>query len=1072
MDVGDSDARDAPASPGDGPQDEPEGSSSSGGELEGLEALAPDVLSGGGLEGRPEGGVITVAAPPVVAVMVTRNPGPWLEAGLVGLRDQDYPDLTVLVLDAGSTEDPTSRVAAVLPHAFVRRIEGRTGFAAAANEALGLVEGATFLAICHDDVALDPDAVRLMVEEAYRSNAGVVGPKLVDPDDPRVLLEVGMAIDRFGAPHSDIEAGELDQEQHDAVRDVFYVSSAVMLVRFDLFAELGGFDPATSPGSEDLDLCWRARLAGARVLVVPDARARHRRAAGERGVDDAPSARELERTRLRAVLVGYSRLSLLYMVPWTILHTIVESVAFLVTGRLDRARAVWGAWAWNLRRLGALRAARSRARRLRRIPDRELRSLQIRGSARARRFVNRRLKADETVMLLSTTGRAVVERAQTSIRQPMFAALALVAIVFAVGSRSLYFDGIPQIGQFADWPNLTEVFAAFGSGWRETFLGSPTPAPPAFALVGVASLPLFGATGLAGTLLVLGCVPLGVGGVIRLVRSVTMEPVSAVAAGIAYAVLPVWRNAIANGRLGPLLFIALAPFLLHMLLHAAGARVDGGIDASRWRQRVVALAVLGAVVTACYPPALLLAVGVAAALAIAAPLVGGLALAGRVLTAAGVAAVGAFVLLFPWPLATLLGGAEAGSIGFGFRGTLDYDEVLRMSSGPAGARWSAAGVLAGAVLVLLIGRGARLVWGIRSWALALVGFALAWAPARFAPDLPVPAPEAALTVFALGIAGGIGFGTAAFIEDLRGHHFGWRQAVSVGALVAVALSAFGFVGDAVTGRWHAPDRDWPTALAFARATEEGSSRVLWTGNPIVLPFDAATTGEGIGYVLTVDGAGDATDLLRAPVTSADRVVAEALELAADRRTDRLGHLLAPAGVRYVIVPERVGPRAGARASAPPELVDGLDRQIDLAKVVQTQDEFRVYENTAWFPMASVIEGEAPSDDDAIGASERAEFAGARPLDGDVGPGTVLWSQAANSGWRATADGGDLTRVEPFGWVNGFALDEPGAVDISWSRQWQRNATVVVQLVIVATLIGWAWRRRLRDRAALRRGGDR
>src|SRR5206468_9283138 len=74
------------------------------------------------------------------------------------------------------------------------------------------------------------------------------------------------------------EPGEIDQEQHDAVRDVFFVSHAVMLVRSDLFRVLGGFDPDTAPGSDDVDLCWRARLAGARVLVAPASRVRHRRA--------------------------------------------------------------------------------------------------------------------------------------------------------------------------------------------------------------------------------------------------------------------------------------------------------------------------------------------------------------------------------------------------------------------------------------------------------------------------------------------------------------------------------------------------------------------------------------------------------------------------------------------------------------------------------------------------------------------------------------------------------------------------------------------------------------------------
>jgi GT2 family glycosyltransferase len=188
-------------------------------------------------------------APPVVAVVVTRNPGPFLEEALVALGQQDYPTLTVLVVDAGSELDLTARVAAALPNAFVRRLGGDPGFAGAANEALAAVEGAAFFLVCHDDVVLDPTAVRILVEEAYRSNAAIVGPKLVRADEPDVLLEVGRAIDRLGGSHTGIEPGEVDQEQHDAVRDVFYVASAAMLVRVDLFHELDGFDPESFPGS-------------------------------------------------------------------------------------------------------------------------------------------------------------------------------------------------------------------------------------------------------------------------------------------------------------------------------------------------------------------------------------------------------------------------------------------------------------------------------------------------------------------------------------------------------------------------------------------------------------------------------------------------------------------------------------------------------------------------------------------------------------------------------------------------------------------------------------------------------
>src|SRR5215217_1655093 len=119
-------------------------------------------------------------APPVVAVMVVRDPGPSFEEALSALAQQDYPALSILVVDANSAEDPTDRVAAAVPSAFVRRLHSDPGYAAAANEVLKVVKGASHLLFVHDDVAPAPDAVRLMLEAAYRGNAGIATPKLVD----------------------------------------------------------------------------------------------------------------------------------------------------------------------------------------------------------------------------------------------------------------------------------------------------------------------------------------------------------------------------------------------------------------------------------------------------------------------------------------------------------------------------------------------------------------------------------------------------------------------------------------------------------------------------------------------------------------------------------------------------------------------------------------------------------------------------------------------------------------------------------------------------------------------------
>ena len=151
-----------------------------------------------------------------------------------------------------------------------------------------MVEGASLLLFCHDDVAPDPDAVHILVEESFRSNAGVVAPKLVSWDDPTRLLHVGMAVDKGGAVVDRMEPGEIDHGQHDAVRDVFLAPGGCTLVRFDLFAELGGFDPEIFAMGEDLDLCWRAQIVGARVVVAPGARVRHLEmlASGRRSLPD------------------------------------------------------------------------------------------------------------------------------------------------------------------------------------------------------------------------------------------------------------------------------------------------------------------------------------------------------------------------------------------------------------------------------------------------------------------------------------------------------------------------------------------------------------------------------------------------------------------------------------------------------------------------------------------------------------------------------------------------------------------------------------------------------------------
>src|ERR1022692_1320029 len=258
-------------------------------------------------------------APAVVAVVVTTGPGPGLEATLASLVAQDYEELSLLVVANGETE----HVAALAPNAFFRALDENKGFGAACNEAALMIEGSAFFLFCHDDVRLESDAIQQMVEAAFRANAGIVTPKVVTYEDPLVLLHVGQTSDRFGVVQERVVLGEIDHGQQDLERDVFVAPGGVTLVRSDLFATLRGFDPLITVLGEDLDLCWRAQIAGARIVVAPSAKVAHREtvATGERPVTAygtrRASRQDLQRRhQLMVVATGWGKRSTITTLLW------------------------------------------------------------------------------------------------------------------------------------------------------------------------------------------------------------------------------------------------------------------------------------------------------------------------------------------------------------------------------------------------------------------------------------------------------------------------------------------------------------------------------------------------------------------------------------------------------------------------------------------------------------------------------------------------------------------------------------------------------------------------------------
>jgi GT2 family glycosyltransferase len=1006
------------------------------------------------------------AAPSVVAVVVTHDAGPWLEEALAGLGAQDYPAFSVLVIDAASATDPTPCVAAVLPGAYIRRLGENPGYGATTNEVLRMVEGASFLVLCHDDIAPAPDAIRLMVEEALRSNAGIVGPKLVAWDDPERLLQVGLAIDRTGTPSPLVDRGELDQAQHDSVRDVFAVPGACTLVRADLFAELGGFDAAITFLGDDVDLCWRAQVLGARVVVAPQARVRHREALADRRPHD--DRRRLQtRHRLRSLLTCYGALSLVRRLPLAILTSLAEIVYALAAGRRAQAVDVASAWTWNLNDLGTLRRRRRDTQRRRRVPDRDIARLQSTTNPRLRAFLR---GADGSATAgITDAGRELLGTVRTGPRRAFLLTWIAIVAVLLVGSRDVVNGRLTALGQFAPFPEHATTFIRhFLSGWRFAGLGSEQPAPTAFAILGFLGSVLLGGMGLLQKILTLGAIPIGIAGAWRLARPLTGSTGRArLVAPVVYAAMPLAYNAFAGGHWAGLVAYAVLPYALARLLAATGLEPWGG-DARPLRDQVIALGLLTAIGAALAPTLVVLIPLVAVGLVVGSVLAGALDAALRALAVAVGASIVAAVLCFPWVLTFVLPGSEWSTFaGVEHASSGRFGALLRFQTGPLGAPPIGWAFLVAAVLPLLIGREWRLAWAIRLWFVALASFGTAWIGARGWSPVPLPEAEVVLAPAAIALTLATALGLIAFELDLPFARFGWRQVASLTAAAAVVVGTIPVLGAALGGRWHLPHTDYATSLAWMHSEADGAAfRVLWVGDARALPLDGWDLGDGLAYGVSRDGTPTALDLWPPSSDGATRLLPDALRVARAGGTTRLGRLLAPMGVRYIVVPSRAAPDEDVpRHRPPPDLDAALAAQLDL-KRLQVDPSATVYQNVAAAPLRAAL----PAGVDATSRPPLGvDLSGATPVmpstreavswNGDVPNREAFLSEASSSNWRLNVNGEPVTRRKAFGWANSFANERTGNASLGFRTPFTSRLLLLVELALWVLAIRWALRHR-------------
>jgi GT2 family glycosyltransferase len=1034
---------------------------------------------------QPDPGVVEVpaisGAPAVVAVVVTRNPGEWFEDALRSLEDQDYEELSVLVVDNGSLDDPTPRVAEVAPGAFVKRLKADEGFSHAANEALRSVEGAPFLLFCHDDVRLAPDVVTQMVAEAFRSNAGIVGAKLVEWDDPNVLQSVGYGVDIYGAAGPLVDPGELDQEQHDIARNLFAVSDACMLVRSDLFQTIGGFRERIPFFGEDIDLCWRTQVAGASVQFCPRAVVGHRGGFDSRRPTQV-RGRMAVRHQTRSMLTNYEARRLVRLVPAGIVLSLVELIGSLFTGRASHSADILAAWAWGLTHPLEVHRDRRSVKRYRRVRDVEYLPLMMRGSTRLRALF-RQDDGEHRLAAVTRTGRERLRSATASDSRLGAGVAVIVPIIVVLGARSVWFGVLPSMREFTDaGHSVGALLAEWFSGWRASGLGESAVPPGAVPGLGVMGGVLVASAGAARRVLVLAPILLGALGAWRLfggTRSVRTRS----AAIAAYALSPIVLNAFGEARLQALVAYAAAPWiLLRLARHGGVAPLAGDQVTSVGRPgapagsrkpapRLAATVLLVGLVAAISPIAAVVAT-VSALIVMVGPSLSGQARpVARSWGVGLLGLLGAALLNAPWLVAAVRHGDLASLTGL-WEGRVAAPSAAQMLTGSVGdlrMGWWGWGFVLAAAVPLATGRSWRFGWALGGWLSIVLGLATGVVASR-ADFISGAGVELLLIPTVLGLAVAVAMVPAAFEADVVRADFGFPQLASFVAVGALGLAAVPVLMASFDGRWYLPEGDFGPSLDVV---DDGTDfRTLWIGDPDVLPMSGWPLDgvEGVDFGLAEGMTPVMSQRWRLSGGAPGEAVAAALDAAVEGRTVHLGEALAPMSIRYVVVVDRPAPQPFAQAEVPlpAGVVDAFEEQLDLLRIPigPGVDLFRV--EGPWPPRGELGEGPAPASGlGLVGSLAGIDREVPEPVlgsgfgtafDGRVGGDTVTQSVTGDPGWELEVDGRVAQRSDLFGWGQQFRVARGGEAKLSWSTPTSSRALQAAQLVLLLALVVLAMRR--------------
>jgi GT2 family glycosyltransferase len=212
--------------------------------------------------------------PSISVIVLNYNGREWLGPCLTALSAQNgSPPYEIVLADNGSTDGSMDVVSARFPRVAVVDNRRNLGFAAGNNAGARAARGDVLVFLNNDTIPAADWLARLHAAYVSAPSPALVTSKIVYLDRPGVIDSAGDGYLRAGGAFK--HAHGMNVEDAGQSREVFGACGAAFMIGRELFDRLGGFDERFFMVYEDVDLSYRARLAGARCYFAADAVVRH-----------------------------------------------------------------------------------------------------------------------------------------------------------------------------------------------------------------------------------------------------------------------------------------------------------------------------------------------------------------------------------------------------------------------------------------------------------------------------------------------------------------------------------------------------------------------------------------------------------------------------------------------------------------------------------------------------------------------------------------------------------------------------------------------------------------------------